>query len=73
MELAKEVLRLGEEEDWCGILNLAAKPGESLAAGTPTATLRKAYLKLSILIHPDKLSRSFPQATKAFQCLVKVL
>jgi hypothetical protein len=32
--------------------------------------MRKAYLKLSLIIHPDKLGRTFDQATKAFQALV---
>lgn len=33
--------------------------------------MRKAYLKLSLLIHPDKLSNSFPDSTRAFQALVR--
>ena len=31
----------------------------------------KAYLQLSRMIHPDKLSRHFDQATRAFQELVR--
>ena len=31
--------------------------------------MRKEYLRLSLILHPDKL-RNFPDATKSFQCLV---
>eukprot|EP00966_Prymnesium_polylepis_P249252 5762501-Prymnesium_polylepis.1 len=31
--------------------------------------MRKAYRALARLLHPDKLGRHFPEATKAFQCL----
>jgi DnaJ domain len=33
--------------------------------------MRKAYLKLSLLVHPDKLGSNFANATKAFQALVR--
>jgi curved DNA-binding protein CbpA len=33
--------------------------------------MRKAYLKISLIIHPDKIGRVFAQATKAFQALVR--
>ena len=33
--------------------------------------MRKAYLKLSLLIHPDKLGNSYPEAKAAFQSLVR--
>jgi curved DNA-binding protein CbpA len=29
--------------------------------------MRKAYLRLSLALHPDRLGRRFKDATKAFQ------
>ena len=41
------------------------------AQKSPLNSLRKAYLKLSMIIHPDKLTQyKFEDATKAFQALV---
>lgn len=37
---------------------------------SPTADLRKAYLKMSLHIHPDRIGSEFKEATKAFQVLV---
>lgn len=68
--VAQEVLRLNEYDDFEGIMNVG-NGKERLTAATPHAQLRKAYLKLSLLIHPDKLQSKFPQATTAFQCLVR--
>jgi len=33
--------------------------------------LKKNYLKLSLIIHPDRMDKSYANATKAFQALVK--
>ena len=69
--VARRVLELGEVDDYEGILNIATPPGVSrITSKTSVALMRKAYLKLSLVIHPDKLGRSFDQATKAFQTLV---
>lgn len=67
--LAEKVLSLADASvgDPILVLRLADL---SLQASAPTAALRKAYLKLSLAIHPDRLSKSFPEATKAFQVLV---
>jgi len=43
---------------------------QTVTPQSPTAQLRKAYLKLSLAIHPDRIGRQFPEATKAFQVLV---
>lgn len=42
----------------------------TLEPTSPTADLRKAYLKLSLHIHPDRIGKEFREATKAFQVLV---
>ena len=69
--IARRVLELGEVDDYEGILNIATPPGvPRITNKTSIALMRKAYLKLSLVIHPDKLGRSFDQATKAFQTLV---
>jgi len=68
VQMAQKILELAEEEDFEGILSLAES---SVSKSTPTAVLRKAYLKLSLLIHPDKIGSKFSQATKAFQALVE--
>jgi hypothetical protein len=67
--LAEKVLSLADDAvaDPVVVLRLADR---ALDANAPTAALRKAYLKLSLAIHPDRLSRLFPDATKAFQVLV---
>jgi len=42
----------------------------ALEPTSPTADLRKAYLKISLHIHPDRIGSEFKDATKAFQVLV---
>ena len=69
--IAKKILSLDEIDDFEGILNLLG--GDRITKLSPLAAMRKAYLKLSLLIHPDKLSRDFDQATKSFQVLLKLL
>ena len=73
VKIASRVLQLGELEDYEGILNLATVPNTPpLSRSSSVAAMRKAYLKLSLLLHPDKLPSSvFGEATKAFQTLVK--
>ncbi len=67
-------MELSELDDFEGILNLAATSKEGcITRSSPHSAMRKLYLKLSLLIHPDKLGKKFTQATKAFQCLVKAL
>lgn len=67
VDMAKKVLELGEGGDYEGVLSLV---GKSVSRSTPFTDLRKAYLALARLIHPDKLSASFDGATRAFQMLV---
>jgi hypothetical protein len=69
VEIAKRVIELDASDDYLGILNIAGVG--SITSSSPVAVMRKAYLKLSIRIHPDKLQRKFDQATKAFQALVR--
>jgi len=71
IKVANQVLLLFERGDNEGILNIAASKGEPLTKKSPLNALRKAYLKLSMIIHPDKLAQyKFDDATKAFQALV---
>ena len=69
IEIAKKILQLDASDDYVSILNIAG--GGNILSSSPIAVMRKAYLKLSLLIHPDKLQRKFDQATKAFQALVR--
>lgn len=70
--IAKRVLELSEVDDYVGILNIAAPSVEGrVDRKSPVSQLRKYYLKLSLIIHPDKLGKTFSDATKAFQALVK--
>lgn len=57
---------LSEEEKWAQILSLG---GQEVTRSSPTTAMRKAYLSLSRIVHPDRL-QNFPDATKAFQALV---
>ena len=43
--------------------------GRRITSDSSAADMRKEYLRLSLILHPDKL-RNFPEATKSFQCLV---
>lgn len=63
--VAKQILEM--QSDYPSILSAS---GINITTDSSVATMRKAYLKLSLLIHPDKLQNIFPEATKAFQCLV---
>lgn len=63
--VAKQILEM--QSDYPSILSAS---GINITTDSSVATMRKAYLKLSLLIHPDKLQSSFTDATKAFQCLV---
>jgi hypothetical protein len=74
--IAEKILELDENEDYAAILNLGtANENDRISSKSstppPFALLRKLYLKLSLAIHPDKIGKSFPQATRAFQALVK--
>merc|ERR1712113_530315 len=62
MEVAKRILELKEECDFAGILSVL---GHKVTATSSTGAMRKAYLKISLLIHPDKLKGKV--ATNAFQ------
>lgn len=52
-----------EEDKWASVLSLG---GQEVTRKSPTPLLRKAYLQLSRIVHPDRLQH-FPQATQAFQ------
>ena len=67
--LSVKVVELAELDDFSGILNLAGGGSGDLTKDSPHAQMRKAYLKLSLILHPDK-NRSVPDATKVFQALV---
>jgi hypothetical protein len=70
--IAKRVLALSELEDYEGILNVAASSASTkISKDSTPAAMRKMYLKLSLIIHPDKLGKIFPDATKAFQAAVR--
>lgn len=69
VEIARRIIELDEVDDYEGILNIAG--GVNITKQTPAAIMRKAYLKLSLVIHPDKLQKKFDQSTKAFQALVR--
>jgi hypothetical protein len=74
VQVAQRVLELIEVDDFAGILNIATRPGDPpLTKSSPTASMKKNYLKLSLLIHPDKLGRKFDKAASAFQALVRAL
>jgi len=64
--LSERVLQLAEGDDFVGILNLG---GAGVTSSSSVGVLRKAYLKLSLALHPDK-NRNDPNATKVFQALV---
>jgi len=65
--LARRILDLSDdaEADPMVVLRLA---DTSLTKESPVALIRKAYLKLSLSIHPDRCK--FTEATKSFQILV---
>lgn len=70
--IATRVIQLGETDDYLAIINLASSSEQNrLTSQSSPQQFRKNYLKLSLLIHPDRLSKAFPDATKAFQLLVK--
>ena len=58
-----------EAEDWGAILSLGAAGQAPLTRQSPTTQLRKAYHRLSLNVHPDKL-RGVGEATRAFQAVV---
>jgi hypothetical protein len=64
VNIAKQVLELGDGGDPEGVLSLL---GDAITRTTPFAKQRRAYLSLAKLIHPDKLSKAFDGATRAFQ------
>eukprot|EP01038_Epipyxis_sp_PR26KG_P013963 gene13963-18729_t len=69
--IANRVLELNELDDFEGILNIATPPsGEKITKETSPNLMKKAYLKISLIIHPDKMGK-FDQATRAFQALVR--
>ena len=68
VEYAKRVLQLGTLGDHEGVLSVF---GTEVTRETPHEVLRKSYRGLAKMLHPDKLGRRFPAATKAFQYLTR--
>ena len=64
--LAKEILKM-ESSDYGRVLSIL---GDKITAESSIGAMRKAYLKISLKIHPDKLQSRFKDATKSFQILV---
>lgn len=64
--ISARVLQLNEEDDFLGILNLG---GTDVTVSSSVSVLRKAYLKLSLVLHPDK-NQGDPKSTIVFQALV---
>ena len=72
LSIAKRIIVLIESDDYEGILNLGIpQNSERLSRSSTPDMLKKSYLKLSLLIHPDRLLKNTSDATKAFQALVK--
>ena len=65
-----KVLELSDVDDHSAVLSLAGAGGAAITAASSTATMRKAYLKLSLVLHPDR-NRDNPDAAKAFQGLAR--
>ena len=65
-----KVLELSDVDDHSAVLSLAGAGGTAITAASSTATMRKAYLKLSLVLHPDR-NRDNPDAAKAFQGLAR--
>ena len=54
--IGTRILALAENDDDEGILNLGINKGsDKITRDTAPGLLRKAYLKLSLVIHPDRL------------------
>eukprot|EP00667_Euglena_gracilis_P007866 EG_transcript_7952 len=66
-QLARRVLELEEAGNPEAILSLL---GDPITRASSVGAMRKAYLKLSLLLHPDKLGAQFEGATRCFQAVV---
>lgn len=70
--IADKVLELNEVDDYLGILNIPSTSKETmLTMKSDLKLFKKNYLKLSLIIHPDRMDKTYANATKAFQALVK--
>eukprot|EP00929_Paragymnodinium_shiwhaense_P080905 TRINITY_DN42237_c0_g1_i1.p1 TRINITY_DN42237_c0_g1~~TRINITY_DN42237_c0_g1_i1.p1 ORF type:complete len:562 (+),score=161.94 TRINITY_DN42237_c0_g1_i1:107-1792(+) len=67
--VAKEVLRRSHLNDNAGVLRVLGDNIGADGAERNAAAVRKAFLRISMLIHPDKLPNC-PEAKSAFQALV---
>eukprot|EP00041_Stephanoeca_diplocostata_P037543 m.1424087 g.1424087 ORF g.1424087 m.1424087 type:complete len:564 (-) comp25059_c0_seq5:5-1696(-) len=67
-EVVAKVIELGALDEHAAILNLAAGK-VPITTESSVSVMRKAYLKLSLVLHPDRCRH--PDATKAFQALVR--
>lgn len=66
LKVVQEVLRRSALGDHTGVLKVL---GDPVGPGCANAAVRKAFLRISVLIHPDKLA-GCADATRAFQALV---
>ena len=57
--VAEQVLEYAENDDYEAILNMTRTSNADpvITKNSPIAIMRKAYLKLSLIIHPDKIGR----------------
>ena len=66
-ELVADILQLSSEANYTGILSLT---GTAIVDSSSKGAIRKAYHKLSLRVHPDKLGKKFPNANLAFHAVV---
>ena len=59
--IAKKVLELIDLDDYEGILNLGNNSTDKISKSSKPEMMKKAYLKLSLVIHPDRLGKSFAE------------
>ena len=64
-QIINRIIELAEEEDWASILSLGQA---GITRESPAAMIRKAYHRLSLIVHPDRCK--LKEATKAFQAVV---
>ena len=55
--IAKAVLELDDQGDDEGIMNVLSGKTETVTIHSSVNSMRKNYLKISLLIHPDKIGR----------------
>jgi hypothetical protein len=72
LAIANRIIELAGIDDFEGILNLGLAIGtEKISRNSAVSVKKRAYLKLSLRIHPDRLLSNPAEATKSFQALIK--